>query len=1481
MRRQRVESSSRSGNASNGEFWEYLGLTITTNQLPDLQRKLLVDHFGPGESGRLGRRGHILNWPGWVRVACFLCWCGGVSRASTNEFLVDRWLSNEGVPENSALGLAQTGDGYMWVGTPDGLLRFNGLEFTHVLDSKAPESLKTVVNMLSTDRLGRLWIGAEGGVAVRDQSGWRAIKAPKTVLRSVASDSEGRVLLGGLYGELFTLKGDDLVSFPPPPQLATNGVFCATDARDGGLWLANRGFVGRLVQGEWKPIGQPPVSTKYIVAVAGRTEGIWTFSTGELKHYHADGTVDSVSAPELELPRAMIEDASGWIWVVSSSRGALRFKPGGGPLRITSKSGLAHNTLWCICEDSEGDIWMGGSYAGLNRLKRRRFITLSEDDGLPDNKVQAIVEVNPGEIMVGTHGGGMAIIRDHRVVFPQPPGPLPHHAFIWSLLKDGEGRMWLGDSVGLYLREHGAERRLPFPGLKGASVNSLVPDQYGRIWVGASSGLGLIERDQWLWWSTNSLLANACITCVAEEVRTGDVYAGTYDGGIFVLDKGDPGRLRHLPDTRHFRLSSLTADRDGCIWAGVYGMGLLRIRDGKLAWLGRKDGLPADAVSSMVDDGLGWFWLGTPSGVLRVSREGLHALADGTVRDAMFNRFTTSDGLESDFCTEAHQPVVLKDSLGQLWFATFKGVASIDPASLVINTSPAPAFVQKLVYSDRWGSNQIVHQPSAKGVVIPAGSTELSIHFDVLSFSSPEKVRLFYDLEGDTSGWVELIGGRDLRFPSLSPKTYSVRLKTINSDGVIRDGVTRLTFKVAPFFWQTVWFPVLGFLVFAGAGGYAAWRFSHHRLRRRIEFLQNQRALEHERARLATILEATSDLVAFADSQGNILHLNPAGCALLGLKSEASRKGLRLAEIQPKWAAERITNEGIPFARLHGSWEGEAALKTGEGQEIPVSQVIIVHKDESGRDNFLSTIARDISERKRAELEMRRQEEWFRSLIENASDMITVLNRDGLITFQSPSSQRVIGLAPTEMVGHGSKEFIHPDDLDPAEAILSRLNEHPGVPVTLAFRLKHRDGSWRRIEAVGRGLPGATAGDWILNSRDMTDSLKLEEQFRQAQKMDAVGQLSGGIAHDFNNLLTVIMGHLALLEMHPGLPGAMAESLRSIGQASRRAATLTRQLLAVSRRQPLAALDVDLNELVTRMAGMLRRILGEDIQMKLELARQPLWGHVDAGMIEQVLLNLVINARDAMPGGGRLSLSTAVVNFSASPQAPGSPARPGAFICLSVSDTGKGIPPEVLPHIFEPFFTTKDVGKGTGLGLATVYGIVQQHRGWVAVSNEPGAGACFKVYLPRTERTGPRILSSVAPGEMPQGRETILIVEDEPALRLLMRSTLRRLGYTILEAASGPKALEVWAEHRSRIQLVLTDMVMPDGMAGRELAQRLLQDQPDLKIIYTSGYSAEIAARGFPLTEGVNFLSKPFIPARLAQIIRTSLDAKGAGNQTA
>ena len=513
--------------------------------------------------------------------------------------------------------------------------------------------------------------------------------------------------------------------------------------------------------------------------------------------------------------------------------------------------------------------------------------------------------------------------------------------------------------------------------------------------------------------------------------------------------------------------------------------------------------------------------------------------------------------------------------------------------------------------------------------------------------------------------------------------------------------------------------------------------------------------------------------------------------------------------------------------------------------------------------------AEDITERKRAEESQSR----LATAVEQSAESILITDTRGAILYVNPAFEKTSGYTRAEALGQNPRmlksgkhdaEFYH------------RMWQVLGQGQIWSGHLTNRrkDGTLYEEEATISPVRDSTGKvvNYVAVKRDTTREMQLESQIRHVQKMEAIGTLAGGVAHDFNNILSVIEMEASLLKSDGDLSAEQTKLADDISFAVQRAVALTRQLLMFSRKQTMQPRDLDLNESVKEVTNMLRRIIGEHIEMQVKLAAQPMLIHADAGMLDQVLMNLSVNARDAMPDGGRLVIETSHAEIDELIASQSALARPGSFVCLSVSDSGCGIPPENLQKIFEPFFTTKAVGKGTGLGLATVFGIVQQHKGWINVHSQVGRGTLFKVYLPRLAEKHDTKFIQKMPATRSTGNETILMVDDEITLRVVVGRILTHLGYRVLEASTGVKALEVWKEHRDEIGLLLTDLMMPDGMTGIELAQRLLQENPKLKVVYMSGYGTSIVGKDFPLEEGVNFLAKPFQSVKLAQTVRNCLD---------
>jgi PAS domain S-box-containing protein len=631
---------------------------------------------------------------------------------------------------------------------------------------------------------------------------------------------------------------------------------------------------------------------------------------------------------------------------------------------------------------------------------------------------------------------------------------------------------------------------------------------------------------------------------------------------------------------------------------------------------------------------------------------------------------------------------------------------------------------------------------------------------------------------------------------------------------------------------------------------------------------QTEEALRNSEVRYRRLFESAKDGILILDAEtGMVLDVNPFLVELLGLSSEAFR---RKTVWELGFAKDIFANQNN-FTELQKNeyirYE-DLAIETSDGRRIEVEFVSNAYQ--AGGKKVIQCNIRDITERKRAEESQIR----LATAVEQASESIVITDTGGTILYVNPAFEKSTGYTSAEALGRNPR-MLKSGKQDAGFYrqmwdVLKRGEVWHGHFINI-----RKDGKPYEEDATispVRDSKGAVI-NYVAVKRDVTNEAHLEAQFRQLQKMESIGQLAGGVAHDFNNILTVIQIQSELLKTEGGLSPQQTALADEIGLSVQRATTLTRQLLMFGRKQPVQQNDLDLNQSINDMTKMLRRILGETVELQFKFVMQPLFVHADAGMLDQVLLNLAVNSRDAMPKGGRLLIETSAVEFDESVREQSAQARPGSFVCLNVSDTGCGIPPEILPNIFEPFFTTKETGKGTGLGLSTVFGIIRQHQGWINAYSEPGQGATFRIYLPRIAKTSGQKPEQPASTKWRGGNETILLVEDDMILRVSVLKTLLQLGYRVFDAVNGVEALKIWKQHRDEIHLLLTDMVMPGGINGRQLGERLLKQKPELKVIYASGYSAEVAGADFPLEEGVNFLNKPFHTLKLAQTLRRRLDS--------
>ena len=644
-------------------------------------------------------------------------------------------------------------------------------------------------------------------------------------------------------------------------------------------------------------------------------------------------------------------------------------------------------------------------------------------------------------------------------------------------------------------------------------------------------------------------------------------------------------------------------------------------------------------------------------------------------------------------------------------------------------------------------------------------------------------------------------------------------------------------------------------------------------LSRLLETLRRQAASERdrytERERLfSAVVESSNDAIITKALDGTITGWNPAAERLFGYTA-AEAVGKRIDIIVPPDRRVEVAEILGRIAKGEAVEQYETSRLHRDGREVSVSLGVSPIKSAAGEIVGASKIARDISESKRTQKALNQEIEERQRIFETSQDLILVTDPAGNFVQVSPSSMTILGYRPEEMIGHSAIEFIHPGDLDSTREEM-RAARRGRQMRNFETRYVHRDG--KAVTLTWMGTWSEPVRRHFFIGRDLTEKHAAEAQLHQAQKMDAVGQLTGGVAHDFNNILTVITGTIGILADAVADRPQLAAIASMIDDAAERGANLTKHLLAFARKQPLQPRAVDVNVLTLETAKLLHPTLGEQIEIAPVLAADASAALVDPNQLTTAILNLSLNARDAMPGGGKLTLETKNVYLDADYASMHSEVIVGNYVMIAVSDTGSGIPAANLEKVFDPFFTTKEVGKGTGLGLSMVFGFVKQSNGHIKIYSEEGHGTTVKIYLPRATGLAHTVAELQASSQIEGGTEVVLVVEDDALVRRYVVTQIESLGYSTLEARNAAEALKVIG-NTATINLLFTDVIMPGPMNGRQLVDEALKRCPSLKVLYTSGYTENAIVHHGRLDTGVMLLAKPYRKSDLARMMRMALDS--------
>ncbi len=1543
-----------------------------------------------------------------------------------DDFIAARWTTSEGLPENSSTAVAQTGDGYIWFGTFNGLVRFDGVKVTTFNPENTPELPSESIINLHSDSRGRLWVSTSRGLATFSHGKWknwtRSNQSQSNFARTI-TDNAGIVCITSYDGRIFREQQDQLTELPEPPGQRGSGYFGHV-APDGMIWAGQAGFFGSWSGKTWvhSPL-ESTVTNQFRGLGPGRDGSALIVAGSKLLRVANDQVREALTLPGDPADLWEVSEArASSIWLSSQDRGLIHLAPGSETRWYRQSSGLTADSIRCAFEDREGNTWVGNSGHGLLKLTPRRFAVANLPEFGKSLRMPALANDPSGHLVIGSYGGGVGVLRDQQR-FDRVP---VKKSYVQALAYDSRTNLWIGYyHEPVHIVSPSGEVRVVNPAESGGQdISAIFQDTRNRLWLAGETTICRFEDGEFHRAAAGQEAPLGNVASFAEDPQDHSIWAC---GGECLL-RFDGGRWAEIRGPSGERLAgtiSLHFSTDGTLWIGT-SSGLLRRRNGEFRTIGRKDGLPVALVGSILDDGLGYFWLGSNRGLVRVRRTDLEKAADGQGEIERTQLFTRSDGLPSDECVSRFQSPSLRDAQGRLWFATAQGLASIDPQTVRLNTNPPHVILEEFAFRSHNGQTTLCDLASGQIVRIPPGEGLISASFTALSYSAPEKLRFFYSVQGLHKDWIDNGNQRVVDFFPPGPGTYRLKIRAINNDGYKSDSEASVQFAILPFPTETAFFRIGGPLILALAVGLAAKALSRRRYRRKLRELELERLVQQERARLGEILTATTDFVALADPNGHLLFVNNAGRRLLGFHSDQLIQESTLSDLYPMAQAERFSRDILPAAQSSGSWSGESTLRQLGGRVIPVSQVVLVHKDRAGDIERISVVARDITEQQRAAAALQKSEEKF-ALFFRASPLPKIISR--LATSQVIDTNRAMeqfsGFAREELLGHTFGELglwhdpeachhlaheLQERGLIRRREVVLRTRRHPQAVVELSAEIVELDGDrcvltvltditarkemeqtllqlnrrYARNEAalstlsrtyavkpgeltavlheitevVARTLETAQVSVWMRNPQGSTltclDSFhasthqhqpaldlarddhpilfekieessvlavadaasdprtlslaralcsdeqslsllvaplhshhacggalichhlgsprhwlpdeqtfavavanllsvlfaqqereQLHEQLRQTQKLEALGTLAGGIAHDFNNILGAITSFAELTRLDRPDDPDLQDNMKQILSASRRAVELVRKILAVGRRQPQQKQVIQLADVMNEVVALIRSTTPVSIQIEAaaEPALPPIFA--DPTQMHQVIMNLCTNACQAMAGqAGSLKLSLeAVAAWKIEPSAhrrftPGPHSHAtGLLLQLTVTDTGHGIPAEVLRRIFDPFFTTKPIGHGTGLGLSVAHGIVQEHDGVIQVESEPGRGSTFRVLIPACELAAdPKSPASDRPAHGHGAR--LLIVDDEKSIARGAGALLQRYGFTAHIHTCPNEALHLFVDAPGRFDAVLADLNMP-GLSGLQLAERILAVRPGLPFFLMSGNPAD------------------------------------------
>jgi PAS domain S-box-containing protein len=1298
-------------------------------------------------------------------------------------------------------------------------------------------------------------------------------------VHSIYQDTYGYLWIGTLGGGVSRFDGITFTNFSTKDGLADNQVLTIFEDAGRNIWFGTKKGVSRYDGTTFHPLNAGDnLSNSVFRAILednnsnlwfGTEKGAWKYDGKIFRHFtKKDGLVD-------DFIRTIHLDKKGILWFGTDNKGISRFD-GTAFINFSTSDGLADNTIYSILEDRDGNLWFG-TYGGVSKFEGKTFRNFNTEHGLSNNIVKSIIEDREGNLWIGTEGGGICKFDGTVFTCLTEKNGLGSN-FVWALFEDREGNIWIGTYRG-GLEKYSGDRFTNYSskdGLGGDVIRSILPDSSGRLWFGTfRGGVSRYDGNSFVSFTTRDGLIHKFVLSILEDQK-GNFWFGTYrgvskyNGKTFVYFNGQDEFYGKV-------VREIIEDRAGNIWFGIDRGGVSRYDGKTITHFSVKDGLNDDQVQAITEDRYGNIWIGTLNGICRydgrtfinfsekngLDQKYIYAIAedkkgniwfgaygDGIIRYSPTNReatleiFAVKDGLNNNNVVS-----LSFDNEGRLWIGTEKGLCQLDVEAY--ETSGRKDF---RYYGREEGfsgieciSNAICRDASGTtwiGTV--RGAMKYNPARDKINETEPLTHITGLRLLPGASNWLEYAkdvgrGGLPIGLSLPYNKNY-LQFDFIGISLTV-PGKIRYKYKLEGF--DDQWVPG-NESSFATYSNIPPGQYAFKVIACNNEGVWNKEATAFHFEIIPPfwqtwwfyILSAVVVIVSIS--------------TLIRIRTGNLKKRQWILEDMVKKSTEELKKEKEKVERINLELEHRVRERTSE----------LMKSNES--------LHSEIAERKQVEEALRESEEKFRLVVENANDAIFIV-QDDRIKFPNPMTLKMLGYPEEVLAKAPFSLLIHPEDKDKVGWFRDKgltgddLSHSDSLRVVNVVNEADKE-LWVDINSVPIHWDGKPAV--LVFFRDITEKKKLEAQLFQAKKMEAIGTMAGGIAHDFNNLLMAIQGNVSLIltdidSFHP-----YHGELQNIEQCVQNGANLSKQLLGFARGGRYEVKTTNLNEVIKKSSEIFSRT-GKEITFHETFETNLLAVEVDRGQMEQVLMNLFVNAAHAMPGGGDIFIRTKNVTLNQN-DARHIDLKPGKYVKVSITDTGAGMDEETRQRIFEPFFTTKELGRGTGLGLAVVYGIITNHGGKIQVTSKTGEGTTCEIYLLASEKEVKK--EKKLPKQYKTGTGMILLVDDEALVFDVGKKLLEKLGYKVLAARSGKEAIASFKKNIDRIDLVILDMIMP-GMGGRETFEQLKQINPGVKVLLSSGYSVDGEASEI-LKRGCNgFIQKPFHLAELSQKIKSILDS--------